>query len=97
MLRARPPAPACPARVVTAATRPRVRPSVPMARGLELGQRVAPTCAQLVHGVCVRPRACARVVRSALARLAVPSSIPGRVRLPPYILCALITLFMLMK
>jgi hypothetical protein len=91
------PAPACPARVVTAPTRPRARPSVPLARGLELGQRVALTCARLVRGACVRPCVRARVVRSALARLAVPSYAHGRARLPPYILCALITLFMLIK
>jgi hypothetical protein len=55
-----------------------------MARGLELGQRAAPTCAQLVRDTCVRPCArAARVVRGALARLAMPSSTPKRARLPP--------------
>jgi hypothetical protein len=54
-----------------------------MARGLDLGQRAAPTCARLVRGACVRPCArAARVVRGALARLAVPSSTPRRARLP---------------
>jgi hypothetical protein len=81
--RVRSPAPACPARVVMAPARPRARPRVPLARGLELGQRTAPTCARLVHGACVRPCARARVVRGALARLVVPSSNPGRARLPP--------------
>jgi hypothetical protein len=61
----RPPDLACPARVVTAPARPRARPSVPMARGLELGQRAASTCARLVRDACVRPCACAaRVVRA---------------------------------
>jgi hypothetical protein len=54
-------------------------------------------CARLVRGACVRARARARVVRSALARLAVPSSTPRRPRLPPYILCVLIAVFMLIK
>jgi hypothetical protein len=66
------PAPACPARVVMAPAWPRARPSVPLARGLELDQRAAPTCARLVRGACVRPCARARVVRGDLARLAVP-------------------------
>jgi hypothetical protein len=83
VLHARSPAPACPARVVTAPARPRARPSVPMARDLELGQRAAPTCARLVRGACVRPCARARIMRSALARLVVPSSTHGRARLPP--------------
>jgi hypothetical protein len=77
------PAPACPARVVTAPAQPQARPSVPLARDLELGQRAAPTCARLVRGACVRPCARARVVRGALARLVVPSSAHGRARLPP--------------
>jgi hypothetical protein len=82
--RARPPAPACPARVVTAPARPRARPSVPMARGLELGQRAAPTCAWLVRSACVRPYArCSHGARGALARLAVPLSTPRRACLPP--------------
>jgi hypothetical protein len=54
-----PPAPACPARVVMAPARPRARPSVPLARGLELGQRAAPTRARLVRGALAW--LCARV------------------------------------
>jgi hypothetical protein len=42
--------PACLARVVMAPARPRARLSVPLARGLELGQRAAPTRARLVCG-----------------------------------------------
>jgi hypothetical protein len=54
-----------PARVVTAPAQPRARPSMPMARSLELGQRAAPTCARLVREACVRPCArAARVVRA---------------------------------
>jgi hypothetical protein len=89
--RARPPAPACPARVVTAPARPRARPSVPIARSFELGQRAAPTCARLVRGAYVRPCArAARVVRavpwhgSPCPRL--PLDVP--VYPPVYFMCA---------
>ncbi|PWZ56968.1 hypothetical protein Zm00014a_015670, partial [Zea mays] len=97
--RVRPPTPACPARVVMAPARPRARPSMPMARGLELGQRAATTCARLVCGACVWPCAhAARVMRvvpwhgSPCLRLPLDEPV-----YPPYILCALITLFMLTK
>jgi hypothetical protein len=45
-----PPASTCPARVVLPRPGLEARPSVPMARDLELGQRAAPTCARLVRG-----------------------------------------------
>jgi hypothetical protein len=85
-----------------APARPRARPSVPLARGLVLGQRAAPTRARLIRGTL----SVALLVRVHVQRLGIAHrardathsalSRPRHDRLPP-ILCALITLFILIR